>query len=276
MYNINQFSDNGVSWPFNINDLRGKNLKDEYFNFQAKAQKIMKKNISLKPNLLSKFFDNLCFKEEILYNVKKLIGNDIYIWSSAIFAKPPGTGKIVSFHQDNPYWQLTTDKVITVWIALTDSDKNSGALEVIPKSSKLGIIKKLDVPNAREAYVKGIKTTNENDMLSYKQDLKEFLRDNKPVTVDLKAAQYSIHHVNTVHGSGINNSQNYRIGFAIRYISSDTQHNELENDYAIHVCGKKNSYFIEEKRPIEDFGSEEILNYEISMKSGGAFGNKKY
>ena len=170
---------------------------------------------------------------------------------------------------------MTTDKVITVWIALTNSDKNSGALEVVPKSSKLGIIKKLDVPNARDAYVKGLKTTNENDMLSYRQDLKEFLRDNRPETVNLKAAQYSIHHVNTVHGSGINKSQNYRIGFAVRYISSDTKHHELENDYAIHVCGKK-IHFIEEKRPIEDFGSEEILNYEISMKSGGAFGNKKY
>ena len=276
MYDLNKFSENGVSWPFNINDLRDENLENEYFNFQAKAQSIMKKNITLKPNLLSRFFDNLCFNEEILHNVKKLIGNDVYIWSSAIFAKPPGAGKIVSFHQDNPYWQLTTNKVITVWIALTNSDKNSGALEVVPKSSKLGIIKNLDVPNAREAYVKGLKTTNENDMLSYKQDLKEFLKDNKPETVNLKPAQYSIHHVNTVHGSGINKSPNHRIGFAVRYISSDTRHHELQNDYAVHVYNKKNSYFIEEKRPVEDFGSEEISNYEISMKSGGAFGNKKY
>ncbi len=276
MYNLNQFSNNGVSWPFNINDLAGKNLESEYFDFQSKALSIMKKNITLKPNLLSKFFDSLCFNEEILINVKKIIGNDIYIWSSAIFAKPPGAGKIVSFHQDNPYWQLTTEKVITVWIALTNSDKNSGALEVVPRSSQLGIIKKLDVPNARDAYVKGLKTTNENDMLSYKQDLEEFLKKNKPEIVNLKPAQYSIHHVNTVHGSGINKSKNYRIGFAVRYISSDTQHTELKNDYAIHVCGEKNSYFIDEKRPKSDFGSDEIKNYEYSMKSGGAFGNKKY
>ena len=71
---------------------------------------------------------------------------------------------------------MTTGKVITVWIALTNSDKNSGALEVVPKSSKLGIIKKLDVPNTRDAYVKGLKTTNENDMLSYRQDLKRIFK----------------------------------------------------------------------------------------------------
>ena len=275
-FSLDKFNENGVSWPFTINNLSGQDLEKKYFKFQEKAKSVFKKDISLKPNLISKFFDSLCFEEEILTNVKKIIGNDVYIWSSAIFSKPPGTGKIVSFHQDNPYWQLTTDKVITVWIAITNSDKNSGALEVVPGSSKLGIIKNLDVPNARNAYVKGLKTTSENDMLSYKQDLKEFLKDNNPETINLKPAQYSIHHVNTVHGSGINESQNFRIGFAVRYISSDTRHHELENDYAVHVCGKKNSYFIEEKRPTEDFGSEEISNYEISMKSGGAFGNKKY
>ena len=47
MYNLNQFSDNGVSWPFSINDLTGKNLEKEYFTFQNKAQSIMKKNITL-------------------------------------------------------------------------------------------------------------------------------------------------------------------------------------------------------------------------------------
>ena len=74
MYNLNQFSNNGVSWPFNINDLAGKNLESEYFDFQSKALSIIKKNITLKPNLLSKFFDSLCFNEEILINVKKIIG----------------------------------------------------------------------------------------------------------------------------------------------------------------------------------------------------------
>ena len=74
----------------------------------------------------------------------------------------------------------------------------------------------------------------------------------------------------------INKSKNYRIGYAVRYISSDTQHHEMDKDFALHVCGKKNSYFIDEKRPIIDFGEDEINNYELSMKSGGAFGNKKY
>ena len=80
--------------------------------------------------------------------------------------------------------------MITVWIALTNSDKNSGALEVVLVVSA-GYNKKLDVPNARDAYVKGLKTTNENDMLSYKQDLEELPKKNKPEIVNLKPAVFN-------------------------------------------------------------------------------------
>ena len=65
MYNLNQFSNNGVSWPFNINDLAGKNLESEYFDFQSKALSIMKKNITLKPNL-SKFLTHCVLTRKYL------------------------------------------------------------------------------------------------------------------------------------------------------------------------------------------------------------------
>ena len=51
----------------------------------------------------------------------------------------------------------------------------------------------------------------------------------------LKPGEYSIHHVNAVHGSGINKSENFRIGFAIRYVSSDTKHLEVNKDKAIQI-----------------------------------------
>ena len=88
--------------------------------------------------------------------------------------------------------------------------------------------------------------------------------------------QYSIHHVNAVHGSGINKTENYRIGFAIRYISSDTQHTQEQKDLALHISGRKNSYYEGEKSPIKDFDEAAIHQYKISMNSTGVFGNKKY
>lgn len=278
MYKLENFTNNGVAYPFDLidNNLNKENLLNEYLNFQKQANIYLKRKITLKPNLLSKFFDRLCFNEEIINNVKKIIGPDLYIWSSAIFAKEKNSKKIVSFHQDNPYWQLSTDKVLTVWIALTESNELSGALKVFPGSSKLGLINKIDVPNADEAYKNGMKTTHEDDMLSYKHNLKEFLKNNNPVTINLDKKQYSIHHVNCVHGSLPNNSDHPRIGYAIRFISSDTQHLNRKSDTALHVCGKKNPYFIDEQRPSEDFSKEAIKNYEIAMNAAGAFGNKKY
>ncbi len=278
MYNLNNFKNNGVAWPltFKDNNYPPEALEKCYQDFQIKAEKTFGQKITLKPNLLSKFFDNFLDHPSILPKVKKIIGENIYVWSSAIFAKAPGEGKIVSYHQDNPYWQLSNENVVTVWVALTYSSQLSGALELVPKSHNLGVIKKLDVNNARNSYLNGEKTTNSSDLLSFNQNLDKFIKEHPPKIVDLKPGEYSIHHVNTVHGSGINKTTNYRVGFAIRYISSDTKHLEVSKDKAIYICGKKNIFYQEEKRPKLDFDKEAIDQYKISMDSTGVFGNKKY
>lgn len=277
-YSLESFEKNGVAFPFNLNEdlLKSTDILNLYNDFQSKAQSKFGKRITLKPNLLSLFFDKLCFNSDIIKKVKSLIGPNLYIWSSAIFEKPENSTKLVSYHQDNPYWQLSTNKVVTVWVALTESKEVSGALQVFPESYKLGVINSLDIKNADASYQKGLKTTPENDMLSYKQNLKTFLEKNNPVTINLEPKQYSIHHVNCVHGSKLNKSRKPRIGFAIRYISSETTHLNRKLDSALHVCGKKNNYYIDEVRPTESFSESAIQNYEFAMKSAGSFGNKKY
>ena len=274
-YPLKNYHTNGMAWPFELSK-KYENLEKEYFSFQKTSQEKLGHLVTLKPNLLSTYFDKLATDESIINKVKEIIGENIYIWSSAFFSKAPGEGKMVSYHQDNAYWQLTTEKVVTAWIALTNSDEESGALEIVPKSSNLGIIKKIDVENARESYLKGEKTTKLNDMLSFNQNLQTFIKKNKPVTINLKPNQFSLHHVNAVHGSGINKSSLNRIGYAVRYISSETQHFMESKDSAIHVCGIKNSYFYDELRPASDFDENAINEYNKAMKATGAFGNKKY
>ena len=153
-----------------------------------------------------------------------------------IFSKRTREGKIVSFHQDNPYWQLTSNNVVSAWIALTKSDEKSGALSVVPGSHKKGIIKNLDVKNARQSYLNGEKTTSDNDLLSYNQDLDDYIAKHPPKHLELEAGEFSIHHVNTVHGSGINNSLSPRIGFAVRYITSDTKHLVEKKEIVQFMC----------------------------------------
>lgn len=277
-YDVKSFDKYGFAYPFKVSSLfNAETFKDEYYKFQNQCKEKLNHKVSLKPNLLSTFFDKLAFDENVINEVKKIIGDDIYIWSSAFFPKEPGEGKIVSFHQDNPYWQLTTNNVVSAWIALTKSDQKSGALSVVPKSHKEGLIKKLDVKNARQAYVNGEKTTPDEDLLSYNQNLDDYIEKNPPKVLELNPGEFSIHHVNTVHGSDINNSTEPRIGFAIRYITSDTKHLvERQGDSAIHVCGKKNDYFSDEVRPKVSFSDDAISSFEKAMNSAGAFGNKKY
>ncbi len=276
-FTLKNFAKNGISWPHRISKKNVKNtLKKNYFLFMEKSKKYFGQNISLKPHLLSEYFYNLAVDPIIIRKVKKIIGNNIYIWSSAFFVKAPGEGKIVSFHQDNPYWQLTTNKVVTAWISLSNSNSKNGALQAVPKSHNLGLIKKLDVKNARKSYLKGEKTTGDNDLLSYNQNLEKFIKLNKPITINLKTGEFSIHHVNTVHGSGINKSKNYRMGYAVRYVSSETRHEEEDSDFATHISGTKNKYYTDEIKPEGEFSENSIKQYKISMRSTGVFGNKKY
>ena len=137
-YPLKNFQTNGMAWPFELSK-KYENLEKEYFSFQKTSQENLGHLVTLKPNLLSTFIDKLATDESIINKVKKIIGENIYIWSSAFFPKAPGEGKIVSYHQDNPYWQLTTEKVVTAWIALTNSDEESGALKIVPRSRSLDI-----------------------------------------------------------------------------------------------------------------------------------------
>ena len=277
MLSIDDYKENGVAWPFRLStDFKNFDLEKEYFKFQDQAIKKFGKKVSVKPNLLSSFFDRMAFDGEILEKVKSVIGPNVYIWSSAFFAKAPGDGKIVSYHQDNPYWQLTSNNVVTAWIALTKSDQQSGAMEIVPGSYKLGLIDALDVDNPREAYLKGKKTTSESDLLSYRHNVDDYVTENKPLTITLDPGSFSLHHVNAIHGSGVNASNHHRIGFAVRYVSSETKHKIEKSDSALHVCGIKNPYFEDEVRPTADFDDNAIECYENAMRSAGAFGNKKY
>ena len=274
-FKLKDFNQNGVAWPFKINGISSE-LENEYNKFQDKAIKTLGHPVTLKPNLLSTFFDSFLDHPSILPKVKELIGENIYVWSSAFFPKTAGDGKFISFHQDNPYWQLSNDKVVTVWIALTRSDESNGALQLVPKSHKIGIINNLDVENSRESYLQSIKTTSKNDLLSFNQNLDKFMIDNPAHAVILNPGEFSIHHLNTVHGSDINKSKKNRIGFAIRYISSESQHVEVNEDWAIHISGKKNNFYKNEKRPVSDFDLDSINQNKLSSNSTGVFGNKKY
>jgi non-haem Fe2+, alpha-ketoglutarate-dependent halogenase len=65
--------------------------------------------------------------------VADVLGPDLLCRSSSVFLKLPGGASYVA-HQDAAYWELEPPDVAAAWVALTDSNEENGALQVLPGS----------------------------------------------------------------------------------------------------------------------------------------------
>ncbi|XP_070411664.1 L-threonyl-[L-threonyl-carrier protein] 4-chlorinase-like [Nothobranchius furzeri] len=112
----------------------------------------------------------------------------------------------VAWHQDMRYWGIAGGPVLSVWLALDDSQKENRVLQVIPGNHCSGML-----PH-RQA-------TRSGNMLSVNQEIpEELVQVEETVFCPLKAGQMSIHDGFLVHASDPNTSQRRRCGFVIRYV----------------------------------------------------------
>ena len=85
----------------------------------------------LKAHLLFAWADRICHDERLLDAVEQLIGPDIMVWSSGVFAKPAHSNAHVSWHQDSTNYELdSSDKVVRAWVALTPATLENGSCNV--------------------------------------------------------------------------------------------------------------------------------------------------
>jgi len=87
-----------------------------------------------KVHLLFTWANELARHPKILDAVEDVIGPDILCWSTTFFTKEAHSPSFVSWHQDATYWGLSTDDVITVWVAFADAPVESGAMKFWPGS----------------------------------------------------------------------------------------------------------------------------------------------
>ncbi|XP_053180087.1 probable alpha-ketoglutarate-dependent hypophosphite dioxygenase [Scomber japonicus] len=112
----------------------------------------------------------------------------------------------VAWHQDMRYWGIAGGPVLSVWLALDDSLKENGALQVIPGSHCSGML-----PHHQ--------ATRPGNMLTVNQEIpEELVQSEKAVLCPLLAGQMSVHDGLLVHASDPNTSQRRRCGFVIRYV----------------------------------------------------------
>ncbi len=161
----------------------------------------------------------------ILAPVVRLFGPDLLCWTTNVFSKHAGDAKYVPWHQDATYWGLSSNDVVTAWVALTDSVPENGCMRVLPGSHKAELRPHND-------------TFAENSLLTRGQEMAVEVDENEAVDIVLKAGEMSLHHVLMAHASSPNQSDGRRVGIAIRYIPTRVRQTLDISDSATLVCGK--------------------------------------
>ena len=159
-------------------------------------------------HLISHIFDKVSHNPKILDAVESIIGKDILICGTTLFIKNPKEKGFVSFHQDAKYIGLEPYNWVTAWIAVTDTNEENGCMRMWSGSHKY----ELKYHNQK---------FDENNLLTRGQTI-ENVPYNDTTPVILKSGQMSLHHPTIVHGSGLNKSNDRRIGFVIQsYIGTN-------------------------------------------------------
>lgn len=151
----------------------------------------------------SRFLFDICMNEQILDYVEGLIGPDFYLWASNFFEKPAHSEATVAWHQDAYYWPLTPPESLTVWLAFLDSDEGNGAMQVIPRSHRAGLLTHSDAKD-------------NHSVLTLECESGQFSEE-EAVPLVVKAGCISIHDDKIIHGSPANPSDRPRVALTIRY-----------------------------------------------------------
>ena len=199
-------------------------------------------------HLISPVFNKVCLNNKILDAVESIIGKNILICGTTLFIKNANEKGFVSFHQDAKYIGLEPHNWVTAWIAVTDSNEENGCMRVWSGSHKENL------KNHEQKF-------DENNLLTRGQTI-----ENVPLeetdSVVLEAGQMSLHHPTVVHGSGLNKSNDRRIGFVIQsYIGSDVDQ-VLGKIYVQKARGKDTHKFHEYSNiPQALMSKEDILTW---------------
>ena len=143
----------------------------------------------------------------ILDIVEDLIGPNILLYHNTTWFKNPADHGYVTWHQDITYLGHEPANVLSVWIALTPSNQESGCMQVLPGTHKEGPLP-LTTPDL-----------SKNNMLPSGQLVQFDTSSVTPVSMPLEPGEASIHHACTIHGSLPNcSTDRFRKSFICHYI----------------------------------------------------------
>jgi non-haem Fe2+, alpha-ketoglutarate-dependent halogenase len=213
--------------------------------FERRQGQEFGKGHNFKPHLLFTWVDEIVHHPAVLDAVEDLIGPDIRLFHLSVWPKHARDPAFVSWHQDATYFGLEPPVQVTAWVALTDAPIESGCMEVVPGSHRLGQLHHGQFDSPDNLLSRGQTVTAEFD-----RGRTEFMA--------VRAGQMSLHHTHLVHRSGPNLSTDRRIGLGISYIPASARCRCNTRLSAMLVRGTDRwDHFDDEPRPVADYGTAE-------------------
>jgi hypothetical protein len=208
---LQEYSDNGYVAPIDVlSENETIEIRKEIELIEQKFPKEMEKSGRYNAHLISPLLDLVVHNTKILDAVESIIGKNILVCGTTLFIKNPDEKGFVSYHQDAKYIGLEPHNWVTAWVAITNANEENGCMRMWAGSHK---------DNLKEHNQK----FNEGNLLTRGQTVENVPEEDvKPLI--LSAGQMSLHHPTLVHGSGLNKSDDRRIGFVIQsYIGSNVK-----------------------------------------------------
>jgi hypothetical protein len=254
---VEQYKQNGYLFPIDIY------TQQEAYSLLQKLE-ITEANFSanrippvfnLKTHLLAPWLWEVVHHEKILNAVAAILGPNLLCWGSGFFTNEPNNKTYAAWHQDISYWGLSEPKTVTVWLALTDSMPENGCVRFYKKGLKHSL--------------KHVDAHDFNNMLAGGEKIALDIEPHLCSDAILLPGQASFHDGHAIHGSNRNISQKRRIGYVIRYISSDIQQVGGKRGSATMVKGDDFGFFDLEKKPNGEFLPEDIAYHNNIYKNWG-------
>jgi ectoine hydroxylase-related dioxygenase (phytanoyl-CoA dioxygenase family) len=218
---LTQYERQGIVFP--IKALSSEEVA--YFNSEFDA---LIKNGGLRKRLVNMhlFFGwayRLVTHGGVLDAIQDVLGEDILVYSTLVFYKPPQDSSYVSWHQDGVYSSgLHLAPSVSAWIALTHSDSANGCMRVIPESHKHGMLNHTNVEDEANLLVRG-------------ERLVTVVNEAEALDVVLQPGEMSLHQSAIIHGSKPNTSSMPRIGFIVRFVTDQFTNRAVP---LLHVRGR--------------------------------------
>ena len=222
---IKQFNEKGYIYPIDVlNRLEVQHLREKLESVEKRQGGALKPSQRNKSFLLFKWLNDLVRDKRILNPVSQLIGPDILLWNTLFWIKESNSKSFVSWHQDTKYWGLSSDKVVSAWLALSPASVEAGCLKVMPGTHLGSILEHQD-------------RYHSDNMLTRGQEIKIDMDENDAVNMPLKSGQMSIHNYRLAHASGPNLTLDRRIGISMHFMPPDTEQIVGNWDCAMLVRG---------------------------------------